>query len=54
MKCPICQKRTVKEWAPFCSKTCKDLDLINWLDGRYVVPGESVRAVDSHDEDDQD
>lgn len=39
-KCPICKKIASGEHAPFCSKACKDKDLLNWLDDGYSVPGE--------------
>lgn len=40
MACPLCQKPTDKDYRPFCSKRCADLDLGNWLDDRYRVAGE--------------
>lgn len=43
-KCPICAKPAVQDYRPFCGKRCADVDLNRWLDGRYVVPGESLRA----------
>jgi hypothetical protein len=35
---------------PFCSKTCRDRDLLAWLDGRYALPGPAVddAAHDGH------
>lgn len=36
--CPICRKKAAKEYQPFCSDHCRNLDLANWLDGRYAVP----------------
>ena len=39
--CPICGKPNVddngrpKKAFPFCSPRCKDIDLDNWLSGRY-------------------
>ncbi len=39
--CPICQ-RVVPDGAgsaPFCTPRCKLVDLGNWLEGRYVIPG---------------
>jgi len=41
-KCPICDKPVVREYRPFCSKRCADIDLGHWLGGRYVVPGERI------------
>ena len=31
--CPLCGKPPAKEHAPFCSRGCKDRDLLRWLDG---------------------
>ena len=44
--CPICRKPTVFEFRPFCSRGCRDRDLINWMDEGYRVP---VRADDDED-----
>lgn len=38
MRCPICRKPTVTEFRPFCSRACRDRDLINWVDEGYRVP----------------
>jgi endogenous inhibitor of DNA gyrase (YacG/DUF329 family) len=46
MACPICNKPTVQEFRPFCSKRCADVDLARWFTGAYAVP--------SHDPDDAD
>ena len=43
-KCPICGKPAMQAYRPFCGKRCADVDLDRWLDGRYVVPGESLGA----------
>ena len=37
------------EFQPFCSRHCRDQDLLNWLSGRYAVP-----AVETDAEDDQE
>lgn len=37
--CPICGQPTVKAFAPFCSRGCKDRDLLQWLDEGYRLPG---------------
>ena len=42
MRCPICKKEA--SWAgnpfrPFCSERCKLVDLDNWLEERYRIPG---------------
>lgn len=37
-RCPICGKPSDPEFRPFCSRACRDRDLINWLDEGYKVP----------------
>ncbi|MEO1563666.1 MAG: DNA gyrase inhibitor YacG [Pseudomonadota bacterium] len=39
MSCPICDKETDKEYRPFCSKRCADIDLGKWLTEGYAIPG---------------
>ena len=48
-KCPLCGKREVAEHAPFCSRGCKDRDLLKWLGEGYRIPGPPVdpERVDS-------
>lgn len=38
-KCPICGKPRAAEHTPFCSKRCRDRDLVKWLDDGYALPG---------------
>ena len=38
-KCPICGKPRKPEHTPFCSKRCRDRDLLQWLDDGYALPG---------------
>ena len=40
--CPICGKPTELEFKPFCSRGCKDRDLLQWLGEGYRVPGTLV------------
>ena len=40
--CPICGKPTNDEFKPFCSRGCKDRDLLQWLGEGYRIPGERV------------
>ena len=37
--CPLCGKPTSAEHKPFCSRGCRDRDLLNWLGDSYRVPG---------------
>ena len=52
--CPICRKPPTVEHAPFCSRGCKDRDLLKWLGEGYRIPGpsadpEAVAGVDSEE-----
>ncbi|MFO1037323.1 MAG: DNA gyrase inhibitor YacG [Geminicoccaceae bacterium] len=48
-RCPVCGKPRSLEWRPFCSRLCRDRDLLNWLDAKYSVP-----AVESEEDDDEE
>jgi endogenous inhibitor of DNA gyrase (YacG/DUF329 family) len=49
--CPICGKPRSKDYDPFCSKRCADIDLHRWLKGAYVIPSaESGAERDEPDE----
>jgi uncharacterized protein len=37
--CPLCGQPEVEEHAPFCSRGCKDHDLLKWLGEGYRIPG---------------
>lgn len=37
-RCPICGRPAEPGFKPFCSRRCSDVDLANWLGGRYAVP----------------
>ena len=51
--CPVCRRPEVPEHAPFCSRGCKDRDLLKWLGDGYAIPGPPVdpERVDSEDSD---
>ena len=36
---------------PFCSRACKLLDLADWLDERFRVPGEPISSEPAADPD---
>ena len=38
-KCPLCGKSAAPEFTPFCSRGCKDRDLLHWLGDGYRIPG---------------
>ena len=37
--CPLCGQPASAEHKPFCSRGCRDRDLLNWLGDSYRVPG---------------
>jgi uncharacterized protein len=47
--CPICKKKSVQKFHPFCSQHCAEIDLSRWLDGRYAIPAEETGADQSQD-----
>ena len=40
--CPICGKPSAREFYPFDSKRCADVDLHRWLSGAYAIPAEEA------------
>jgi hypothetical protein len=51
--CPICDKPVQPEHHPFCSRGCRDRDLLQWLTEGYRVPAtpgdDEEDGVDSPD-----
>jgi len=49
--CPMCGKPPSNEHAPFCSRGCKDRDLLRWLGEGYRIPGPTAQqgGVDSEE-----
>jgi len=45
-RCPICRKPTDALHRPFCSRGCRDRDLLNWMGESYKVS----RAVEEGEE----
>ena len=37
--CPLCRKPAQTAFAPFCSRGCKDRDMLRWLGDGYRIPG---------------
>ncbi|WP_299046472.1 DNA gyrase inhibitor YacG [uncultured Tateyamaria sp.] len=50
MTCPICAKKTVREYRPFCSRRCADVDLARWMNGGYAVPSQREEDPDLPDD----
>ena len=42
--CPLCGKPPAPDHSPFCSRGCKDRDLLKWLGEGYRIPGPPVDA----------
>ncbi len=51
--CPLCGGPTAAEHAPFCSRGCKDRDLLKWLGEGYRIPGPAAdpQELDSEERD---
>jgi hypothetical protein len=52
--CPVCGKPATKADTPFCSRGCRDRDLLQWLGEGYRIPGRPIPpdGVDSQSEPD--
>ena len=42
MSCPICQKPADPTFEPFCSRLCKNTDLLRWFKEEYRIPTEET------------
>lgn len=40
-RCPLCREPQANEFAPFCSRGCRDRDLLGWLGENYRIAGRS-------------
>ena len=49
--CPLCGKPEDAQHRPFCSRGCKDRDLLQWLGEGYRVPGPAVQRGEGDDGD---
>ena len=45
-RCTLCGKPAAPAHRPFCSRGCRDRDLLNWLGDAYRVPGPSAAPED--------
>jgi endogenous inhibitor of DNA gyrase (YacG/DUF329 family) len=46
----MCENETVKEYRPFCSRRCADLDLAKWFNGSYAVASNDPEDIDALEE----
>ena len=51
--CPLCGKPESLDHTPFCSRGCRDRDLLKWLGDGYRIPGPAAdpERVDSDGDD---
>lgn len=49
-RCPICKEPTDRDYRPFCSARCRDLDLSQWLRGGYAIAGGQADADEDGDD----
>lgn len=45
--CPICGNTPDPAFKPFCSRGCKDRDLLQWLGEGYRLPGAAIDPDDA-------
>ncbi len=51
--CPRCGKKTAytgNPTRPFCSEACKNIDLAQWDEECYTIPGQHVPTTPDSDE----
>jgi endogenous inhibitor of DNA gyrase (YacG/DUF329 family) len=46
VNCPVCQRPTLPDYRPFCSRRCADVDLGRWLTGAYAIPADPLDDTD--------
>jgi uncharacterized protein len=51
--CVVCGQPVAPATAPFCSKGCKDRDLLEWFTEGHRIPGQAIddQSVDGLDSD---
>ncbi|KXF91426.1 DNA gyrase inhibitor YacG [Phaeobacter inhibens] len=47
MSCPVCAEETQKDYRPFCSRRCADIDLAKWLNGAYATPSTDPEDIEN-------
>ena len=51
MKCVICKKEIKsREFVPFCSSRCRNVDLNRWFDEVYVIPDSNIEKNAGQDQ----
>ena len=47
--CPVCGRPSDPAYRPFCSRHCKQLDLLRWLTEDYRVPAVEEDTAEEED-----
>lgn len=45
-KCPLCKQPEDADFRPFCSRGCRDRDLMQWFGEGYSLPGAHPAQLD--------
>lgn len=49
--CPHCSRPAARDYRPFCSKRCADVDLGQWLNEGYRIPTHESPSSDQFEDD---
>lgn len=49
--CPLCGKPRDPDYKPFCSRACRDRDLLNWFGEGYRVASDEPGGAPERDPD---
>ncbi len=50
VKCSNCGRLSHRDFYPFCSKRCADVDLNRWFSGSYAIPAGEINPEDNGDQ----
>jgi len=53
-KCPICKQTAHSDFRPFCSRGCRDRDLMQWFGEGYALPGAQPAELDDGSQENDD
>mgnify|MGYP002636067286 CR=1 FL=1 len=54
MLCPVCQKSVDPQFTPFCSRLCKNTDLLRWFKEDYRIPTQDSGEDGKEDDEEED
>ena len=54
MSCAICQKPVDPAFAPFCSRLCKNTDLLRWFNEDYRIPTQEPITEEGEPDEEED